>query len=670
MKNDTIKRVGIWIRVSTEDQARGESPEHHELRARHYAEAKGWTVATVYHLEAVSGKTVKEHPEAKRMMADVRDGQIQGLIFSKLARLARNTKELLDFGDYFRQHDAELISLGESIDTSTPAGRLFYTIIAAMATWERDEIAARVSASIPIRAQLGKSLGGSAPFGYAWVDGKLVIDEKEAPIRREMYDLFLEHQRFRTVARIMSSRGYRTRSGAEFKDSGIRRLVVDPIAKGMRRMNYSSAAIGSNGRYVPKPEELWLNIPAPALIDEDKWNQVQAVYTSVTSGEVKKSKRVVNLFSGVIHCYCGRKMYVPSNSPKYTCDHCRNKIPLSDMEAVFQEQLKEFFFSPEEIAKHLAIATSAIADKGRLLASQEKELKSAVGQIDKLHDLYQSGAIDKAGFSQKYFPLAARKTELESELPALQAEVDALKIAQLSHEEIVVGARDLYSRWSSLAHQDKRRIIEAITERIVVGTDDITIDLLYRPEGKLGEGGSGGGSGLGGGSGSPSASPLNRGKSATNPCPDGYLGANLAARPCRCTPDQIARYRGKLSGPLLDRIDLQITVPALASESLRAAPDGEPSAAVRQRVVAASERQLARQGKTNADLSPVDIDQHCALDEHGEQLMRQAAARMGLSARAQHRICRVARTVADLAGAERIGVAHLAEAIGYRRMES
>ena len=157
---------------------------------------------------------------------------------------------------------------------------------------------------------------------------------------------------------------------------------------------------------------------------------------------------------------------------------------------------------------------------------------------------------------------------------------------------------------------------------------------------------------------------------AMNPCPDGYLGANLAARPCRCTPDQIARYRGKLSGPLLDRIDLQITVPALASESLRAAPDGEPSAAVRQRVVAASERQLARQGKTNADLSPVDIDQHCALDEHGEQLMRQAAARMGLSARAQHRICRVARTVADLAGAERIGVAHLAEAIGYRRMES
>src|ERR1035437_6822464 len=88
------KKVGIWIRVSTEDQARGESPEHHELRARHYAEAKGWTVNKVYHLEAVSGKSVIHHSEAKKMLQDIKDGYISGLIFSKLARLARNTREL------------------------------------------------------------------------------------------------------------------------------------------------------------------------------------------------------------------------------------------------------------------------------------------------------------------------------------------------------------------------------------------------------------------------------------------------------------------------------------------------------------------------------------------------------------------------------------------------
>ncbi len=152
---------------------------------------------------------------------------------------------------------------------------------------------------------------------------------------------------------------------------------------------------------------------------------------------------------------------------------------------------------------------------------------------------------------------------------------------------------------------------------------------------------------------------------AMNPCPCGQHG-DVSGK-CRCTPDQVARYRGKLSGPLLDRIDLQVEVPALPAEALQRAADGEPSSAVRRRAAAARERQQLRQGKSNARLSNNEIDQHCRPDAAGAALLKQALTRLNLSARAYHRVLRVARSIADLAGSESIATSHIAEAVQYRR---
>ena len=153
---------------------------------------------------------------------------------------------------------------------------------------------------------------------------------------------------------------------------------------------------------------------------------------------------------------------------------------------------------------------------------------------------------------------------------------------------------------------------------------------------------------------------------AMNPCPCGNHGA--PGNRCRCTPDQVARYRGKLSGPFLDRIDLIIEVPALPAETLAEKPDGEASASVRERVMAASARQHGRQAKPNSRLSVREIEAQCTPDETGTLLLQKATAQLNLSARAWHRILKVARTIADLAGAEQVGAAHVAEAIQYRRL--
>jgi len=152
---------------------------------------------------------------------------------------------------------------------------------------------------------------------------------------------------------------------------------------------------------------------------------------------------------------------------------------------------------------------------------------------------------------------------------------------------------------------------------------------------------------------------------AMNPCPCGYLGHYNGK--CRCTPDQIARYRGKISGPLLDRIDIQVEVPALPENELMAKASAEPSSAVRERVTLARNRQTARQGKPNAALTPKEIETYCQLDAAGENLVRQAITRLNLSARAYHRILKLALTLADLGGTARVESSHLAEAIQYRR---
>jgi magnesium chelatase family protein len=159
---------------------------------------------------------------------------------------------------------------------------------------------------------------------------------------------------------------------------------------------------------------------------------------------------------------------------------------------------------------------------------------------------------------------------------------------------------------------------------------------------------------------------------AMNPCPCGYFGD--LKRECRCSPVQVQRYRQRISGPLLDRIDLHIEVPAVEYKDISSTRAEEPSAAIRERVIAARERQQARfasDAKTNcnARMQPRHIKQHCVLSDDSQELIRTAMTELNLSARAYDRILKVSRTIADLAASEEITPEHVSEAIQYRTFD-
>lgn len=466
------KHVGIWVRVSS-DLNKGDSPEHHEQKARAYISAKGWEVGEIYRLEAVSGKTIQHLPETKRMLSDIRTKRISGIVFSRLARVARNTKELLDLWDIFKEHEADLICLEQSLDTTTPVGKLMYTVLAALAEWERNETSERVAASVPVRAKLGKPLGGQASYGYTWKNNTLVINEVESPVRKLIYELFLDIRRKQVVARTLNERGYRTRNGSKWSDNTVERLLRDPTAKGIHRANYTKSR-GDGKGWDLKPEKDWVTAPCPAIVSAELWNQCNLILDEQFKPRTRTGKLPKYLLTGFVYCACGKKMYVFGEA--YLCRECKRRILATDMDEIFQTQLKAYLTETSEI-QYREQSDADIKEKELLLKQAKHEYATIFKKAQDTLDLRLAGELTKELFTPLYKPIEERLLQLNDYIPYLEAEIDILKMNILSSETVIEEARTLYEQWQTAPFEQKRGIVEIITESITVEDQDITITL-------------------------------------------------------------------------------------------------------------------------------------------------------------------------------------------------
>ena len=287
--------------------------------------------------------------------------------------------------------------------------------------------------------------GNRPPFGYAWQDGELVIVVEEAPIYEEMFDLFLIHQRKRSVAKHLNEKGYRTRAVKKFSYSSVSRLLQNPIAKGLHRV----CVTHKNG------EREWIETPVPAIVSEEVWEQANAIMNSGSSVARKPSQDV---FVGKVIC-CDQQMDIPARSTSYICFKCRSDIAIDDVHEIFKDVIKDFPFPDQALLDELAGVENHDSEPVVKSNIADLELK-----IEKLYELHSADAITIDVFKDRFSILDSQLTELKRTLE--QAEKPKSTYSTL-----------LYY-WNSIDQKSQQILVDTLVHEIRTSAYNVDISLF------------------------------------------------------------------------------------------------------------------------------------------------------------------------------------------------
>jgi site-specific DNA recombinase len=244
--------------------------------------------------------------------------------------------------------------------------------------------------------------------------------------------------------------------------------------------------LGENRNWTIKPKEEWVIKPCEAIVSEDLWDECNNILDEQEKGRKKPTKRAVHLFTTVLHCDCGSKMYVPSASKKYICLTCRKRrIDITDLEEIYYAKLKSFLVNEDTISSFIKKTDETIISKEHELATLQVEQKRLEIEMSNLVVLFQAGQIPRDGFGKYYNPLNEQSIQIQKHIPELQSQIDFLKVEYLNRDKVLQDAINLHERWPTLSIEDKRHIVEEITESIVVTKDSIRIKYSYDPSAHL-----------------------------------------------------------------------------------------------------------------------------------------------------------------------------------------
>jgi site-specific DNA recombinase len=456
-------KVAVYVRVSTEEQAKeGYSISAQKERLTAYCMSQGWEIVNFYVDEGYSAKNM-DRPELKRMLKHIQEGIIECVLVYRLDRLTRSVLDLYKLLELFEKHNCKFKSATEVYDTTTAMGRMFITIVAALAQWERENLGERVRMGMQEKARQGKWVPNQAPYGYDidLENDKLKINTFEASVVRRIFDLYLSGMGTAKIAAALNQEGIKTKNNTNWHPFSIRYILRNPLYAGKIRWN---VRVNSDQYFEVKTEAV------PAIITEETFMKTQKMLDS----RRKKHPRAATsefIFSGVARCArCGGALAGKYNGQKKKFYSCLNRrVGTCDMPAFKEEYLEERFLEylsridfREEAAAYATIEETN--EHEREIREIEKELEAIEKRRKKWQYAWVNEMISDNEFMERMDEERKKEELLKEQLQSLSPvhshdmhDIDVLSILS-----------DIKTTWKDMNALEKKAYIGFIVKQIVV----------------------------------------------------------------------------------------------------------------------------------------------------------------------------------------------------------
>ena len=455
-------RTAVYIRVSTEDQAReGFSIPAQREKLLSYVHSQDWTVVGLYVDEGVSAKDTNR-PELSRLLTDVRSGGIDVVLVYRLDRLTRSVLDLYQLLQEFERCGVRFKSCTEVYDTTTAMGRLFITLVAALAQWERENLAERVKLGMEQMVKERKRPGGPPPYGYTLCDGALTVHPEEAATVRAMFEQYARGDSPRKIAEQANRLGARGKNGARWSAGAVLRLLKNPVYYGALRWNFADAGQKQN------PPEDWLLQKSvhSAIIEEnvflavkEKMEQRSARHPRVLSSPF--------LFSGLLYCSaCGAVMRGKAARAHahvyYSCTARRSgaceALPIRE-DRLASAVLSQLVHYPSESRAAVAAARGSQTRTDPLPGRQAE--KALAQKRKRWEEAYAEGLISLTAFRTKLAELEAADSRADAESSLAQA--DASLADETEEWQLLTDWEQIFGHATS---EEKRQLVTSLIKRV------------------------------------------------------------------------------------------------------------------------------------------------------------------------------------------------------------